>query len=183
MSCQDENYFEGLPDFGRSPRSDESVGPFPQEPAPGSPEAVAQAAETIRGFTPGPWRRREPFHEVWAGTRHVATCPYQTNPYHSGKGSDEAAANAALIARAPELLAENERLRAAHMGALGRSCALEEQRDALADALIEHMGGAVQVARLARFQTEGDSDFTRKTTAALAALRAVGRLPKGAADV
>lgn len=34
----------------RSTFDDEPVGPFPQEPAFGSPEAVAQAAETIRGL-------------------------------------------------------------------------------------------------------------------------------------
>jgi len=31
---------------------EESVGPFPQEPPPGSPEAVAQATEAIRGWRP-----------------------------------------------------------------------------------------------------------------------------------
>lgn len=39
------------------------IGPFPAEPAPGSPEAVAAAAETIRSLSPEPERPARGEHE------------------------------------------------------------------------------------------------------------------------
>lgn len=98
---------------------EDSVGPFPAEPAFGSPEAVEQAAETIRNFTPGPWRIEDPLGpgilSIVAGPDDpgtwldIAQVPVEEST--TGIDSDTASNNAALLAAAPDLLAEVERLR------------------------------------------------------------------------
>jgi hypothetical protein len=98
----------------RRPRPDEPVGPFPSEPAPGSAEAVAQAAETIRGFTSGPWRVEDPLGpgilSIVAGPSYpgewldIAQVPVECET--TGISAEEAVANARLITAAPDLLAE-----------------------------------------------------------------------------
>src|SRR5688572_9996165 len=63
-----------LEDYLRQPAT-----PFTAVPAFGSSEAVEQAAETIRGFTPGPWEVRSqaddpnPEPAVMAGNYYIAT--------------------------------------------------------------------------------------------------------------
>lgn len=80
---------------------DNPIGPLPQEPAAGSPEAEVRAAETIRGFTPGPLTAQQGDPEpciVLKGSRPVA--------FVTGLG------NARLFAAAPDLLRERDALRA-----------------------------------------------------------------------
>lgn len=87
---------------------DEDAGGFSASDPQERPEVVEQAAETIRGFTPGPWRYQEESdaytHIVRVGERFLCQLAQDT--------SGEAEANARLIASAPDLLAEVERLRA-----------------------------------------------------------------------
>jgi hypothetical protein len=126
------------------------VPPFPQEPAFGSREAVEQAAETLRGFTPGPWRYEEhgkglPLvvrapDDRFASGRLVASIPagYDASPSYAAQlwtAFPDAENNARLIAAAPDLLAEAERLRQGVEEANRWADSLQEQRDALADAL------------------------------------------------
>jgi hypothetical protein len=146
VSCQDENYFEGLPDFGRSPRSNKSVGPFPQEPAPGSPEAVAQAAETIRR---------------WADPEGVERGQTVLRPHPLG-----------------EWLGWKDHCRAVED--------IEQQRDALADALealLKGRGGYEVVSFIPVIWIPGEPGSARQEVAntvsaeqSRAALRAAGRL-------
>lgn len=117
---------------------EESIGPFPAEPAPGTPEAVAAAAETIRSLspeperpahTPGPWVADGAtdgefrYHQIDAvvgeaeqelRARRGMLLP-KTICDSSNRDTDvspeEDAANAELIARAPLLLTENALLR------------------------------------------------------------------------
>lgn len=105
-----------------------SVGPFPQEPAPGSPEAVAQAAETIRSRVLDSAERDEVLDLL---DRH----------------------RDAFEKREDELMAEVERLRGRLAYVHGQRAAAEaacdacererreavEQRDALADALVSEV--------------------------------------------
>src|SRR5215207_6248610 len=97
----------------------ETVGPFPAEPAFGSPEAVEQAAETLRGFTPPTAEQQIAYLE-----REVV---------HFRDGVCE------LAAEVERLRAENEDLRsgAPWLNAQGREAheETERQRDALANAL------------------------------------------------
>jgi hypothetical protein len=119
-----------------------SVGPFPQEPPFESPGAVEQAAETIRGFAPGPWAARavpvSPVEEC-GGTIHAAdgteiACVWRKRE-EDRKDIPEAAANARLIAAAPDLLRERDELRAEVANLAEAALAAADQRDALADAL------------------------------------------------
>ena len=97
------------------PRLD-SVGPFPQEPAPGSPEAVAIAAETIHGLS---WRRN-PLADI------VSTI-----------GSEEARQALAWASRED---AEVDKIAAEALREGLADLTAEEQRDALADAVLPLMG-------------------------------------------
>lgn len=117
------------------------VGPFHQEPVFGSPEAVAQAAELIRasatttelqlppeelpayaeavaqaahvlhGFTPGPWRCKPISDRRLNHHRGYEIRGPETETYIRDVREDEIEANARLIAAAPDLLAERDRLR------------------------------------------------------------------------
>jgi hypothetical protein len=95
------------------------TGPSPQEPAPGSSEAVTQAA--LR-HTPGPWKVEDPMGpetlSVVVG-ENAADWKFIAQIHASGEDNDpapaEGAANAALIARAwemPELERQSRKLTA-----------------------------------------------------------------------
>ena len=64
--------------------------------------------EKFKGHTPRPWLART--GSVIAGSKVLA---YVHNHYHQGMTEAEAEANARLMAAAPDLLAENQRLRKA----------------------------------------------------------------------
>jgi hypothetical protein len=97
------------------------AAPSPVEPPLGSPGAMAQAAETIRRFTPGPWRIEDPMGPETLSVVHgeggpadwifIAWVDVCGDDGEVNVTPEEGWANAALIARAPELLAEVERLR------------------------------------------------------------------------
>lgn len=114
------------------PEDDEPMPPFPQEPAPGSAQAVEVAARTIRGFTPGPWKvvSKPGDMTVGKGSRALAAL--------LGLPDAEKIANARLMAAAPDLLAENERLRASIGEAWGSATdwrIAAENMEGVADAL------------------------------------------------
>lgn len=87
-----------------------------QEPAFGSPEAVALAAEAIQGFTPGPWRAAYPSRTSNFGARITRVDNWPAKPLvqiaevHWRYPNPAAEANAALIAAAPDLLRERDEL-------------------------------------------------------------------------
>lgn len=161
-----------------------TVGPFPQEPALGSPEAVEQAAETIRGFTPGPWAAVP--HDP--GELRLKRRFWQIGQEHEpnkgvGFAFGEDDANARLIASAPDLLAEVERLRAEREGdaeirfalnAAGLQASAREeealrQRDTLADAL--------ESLLLETGALDAHPPIGRARAVGREALRKAGRLP------
>lgn len=72
---------------------------------------MSDEKDIIEGFTPGPWKAND--WRVYAGfsnPRNFGSICFTAN--NKASRTPEAAANAALIARAPDLLAENAALRA-----------------------------------------------------------------------
>lgn len=95
-----------------------SIGPFPPEPPPGSPEAVAAAAETIRGLSPEPERSADELLGTLVGTeaqlqqeRLRAARLVADREQWAQHWIDADTENQALRAENANLLDENERLR------------------------------------------------------------------------
>ena len=62
----------------------------------------------FEGHTPGPWTLKKSSHSIVRGAKVIASVH---NHLHKGMTEAETDANADLIAAAPELLAEREKLR------------------------------------------------------------------------
>lgn len=77
----------------------------------GSPEAVESSAESIRGFTPGPWQCKPISDRLLNHHRGYEIRGPETETYIRDVREDEIDANARLIAAAPDLLAERDHLR------------------------------------------------------------------------
>lgn len=187
----------GEPITGNDP-----MPPFPQEADFGSEAAVAQAAETLRGFSPEPWAIVESTPSlIKAGGRIIAQAldpiPHQ--------GIDRMWANARLMAAAPDLLRErdalreeNERLKSEleHQSALWQTAlghAAEQQaeverlraeNETVENAVRTRIAGLERqrdalADALEAFIPAGCTCSDNDCLTARAALRLAGRLPEG----
>lgn len=125
--------------------------PFPQEPAPGSPEAVAQAAGTLRRGTPADAQPGE----VYISPEAMPLLRSLYGPEAAAGAAEtlrgwgdfyQDAAIAELAAERDRLRAELEQSRADHADTLAKWRAVveddvlhREQRDALAGALLAYL--------------------------------------------
>lgn len=179
---------------GQQLREQECVGPFPQEPAPGSPEAVAQAAETLNSVAP-----EDVTPCAWCDRRATTVNSLTTRPacyFHEDEATEPVLRRMDLLRERDELRAEADQLRSdcdelaqANLRAARGLCELvkaEQQRDELRaenEALRENQALAIADRLFADQQRDALADALESMIRRDRAMTPAEMLARGATEM